>query len=149
MVDRLAVAQPGFLMRDHFTEGHPLWPDARRFDGGMIEPAVLLALAASVRWRGEAVGWEWGFERAAALAEHCRDVLRALDDVEVVEAGPQAGTLVTFLSRCGDPETVARALEAQGVLIRPLPKPRALRAALGFWNTEDDVARLASALRAL
>jgi L-cysteine/cystine lyase len=149
MVDGLAPAQPSFLMRDHFSDGHPLWPDARRFDGSMIEPAVLLALAASVRWRSEAVGWEWGFERSAALTAHAREVLRGVEGVDVVEPGPHAGTLVTFTCGRAEPENVARALEGQRVLIRPLPKPRALRASLGFWNDEDDVARLAAALRAL
>jgi len=149
MLDRLAVAQPSFMMRDHFTEGHPIWPTARRYDGTMIEPAVLLALSASIRWRRESVGWEWGYQRAADLAEHTRDVLRDADGVEVVEAGPDVATLVTFTSAQGAPEEVSRALEGQGVLIRPLPEPRALRASLGFWNDEDDVARLAAALRSL
>jgi L-cysteine/cystine lyase len=91
-------------------------------------------------------GWEtaldlppvWRFERAAAIAEHCRTELAATCEV-VGEAGQ--GTLVSFVPPGDAAETAARLYE-RGVVIRDLPRPGWARASCGWWTNEDDIERL-------
>ena len=59
--------------------------------------------------------------------------------VEVrTEAGQ--GTLIAFRVE-GDPPAVVRSAEEKGIIIRNLPDGW-LRASLGWWNDEADIARL-------
>ncbi len=44
------------------------------------------------------------------------------------------------------PDAVARRLAADGVIVRWMRRPEVLRASLGFFTTDEDVARLAAAL---
>jgi selenocysteine lyase/cysteine desulfurase len=55
------------------------------------------------------------------------------------------GTLVTFASP--DPLAERQRLAANGVLLRDIPGRPWLRASVGAWNDEDDIARLVEALR--
>ena len=85
---------------------------------------------------------EWSFERAAKMVALCRDeLLRA--GVEVRTEAGQA-TLVSFRVTRDPPEVVKRA-EAGGVVIRNLPDGW-LRASVGWWNDETDIARLVAFL---
>jgi L-cysteine/cystine lyase len=85
---------------------------------------------------------DWGVGRAAEMVERCR---RALVDagVEVrTEAGQ--GTLLSFRIP-GDPAEIVKRAEADGVVIRNLPDGW-LRASVGWWNDETDIARLVASV---
>jgi selenocysteine lyase/cysteine desulfurase len=62
--------------------------------------------------------------------------------------GPHAG-LVSFTVDGRAPEAVARRLAADGVIVRWVRRPEVLRASLGFFTTDADVARLADAVAAV
>jgi L-cysteine/cystine lyase len=64
---------------------------------------------------------------------------------EVIERG--ATTLVAWDAGSDDAATATRdRLADQGIVIRDLPGAARLRASVGAWNDEDDLARLVAAL---
>ena len=85
---------------------------------------------------------EWGIERAADMVARCREALVAAGIDVRTEAGQ--GTLVSFRVP-GDPPEVVKAAEVAGVVIRNLPDGW-LRASVGWWNDETDIARLVAFL---
>jgi len=56
-------------------------------------------------------------------------------------------TLVPFVAP-GDPAEAALRLYDAGVIVRDLPATGWLRASCGWWNNEEDIERLITALRA-
>jgi L-cysteine/cystine lyase len=113
-------------------------PGAARFDTGFTPPAQLAGLEAAL------TGLPDGrFARARSLAERCRELLLAAGH-DVVTAPGQA-TLVSFRSP-GDPVERRLALYERKVVVRDLPGTDLLRASVGWWNDEDDLARLVEGL---
>jgi L-cysteine/cystine lyase len=147
--DGLGLGQPGYLSRDLHTEGFPLWPGARRFDGASLAPASLRGLAESVRFRREVVGWQEGFEHALTMAERARALLRDLPRVELDHPTGPLATLVTFSVDGVDAKDANIALEQHGVLARHIERPRRVRISVGFWTSDEDLERLADVLRSL
>ena len=86
---------------------------------------------------------EWGLSRAAAMVAKCRAALLEAGVEVRTEAGQ--GTLVSFRT-AGDPADVVKQAEAAGVVIRNLPDGW-LRASVGWWNDETDIARLVASLQ--
>jgi L-cysteine/cystine lyase len=115
-------------------------PDASRFDPGWIGAGALAGLLASLEL-AEEVGEE-RFGRARGMAQRCSELL-AERGVEVVTE-PVEGTLVSF--RAEEPEALVAQLAEAGVVVRDLPGTGFVRASCGFWTSEDDLERLATAL---
>jgi L-cysteine/cystine lyase len=107
--------------------------DAGRLALVHVAPAMIAGLLAAVEDLPD-----WGFERAAALVARCRGALLGAG-VEVRTAAGQ-GTLVSFRVP-GDPAAVVKAADAEWIVIRNLPDGW-LRASIGWWNNEADIARL-------
>jgi selenocysteine lyase/cysteine desulfurase len=110
---------------------------ALRFDTGWLPTPGLAGLEAALD-----TAPEWRFERAAEMAERCR---RALAERFEVVSEPGQGTLVTFVAP-GDPAEEAARLYDAGVILRDLPRTGWLRASCGWWTSDDDIARLVTAL---
>ena len=90
--------------------------------------------------------------RDMALADALRERLTAIPKVTVTSPtkGPGRSGLVTFTVDGADPKQVAETLwERDRILVRDVPYPPAVRASLHFFNTEDEVARLAVVVEAL
>ena len=81
---------------------------------------------------------EWGFERAAAMVARCRQAL--IDAGAEVRTGAGQATLLSFRVP-GEPAEIVKRAEDAGVVIRNLPDGW-LRASVGWWNDEADIARL-------
>jgi L-cysteine/cystine lyase len=111
--------------------------DATRLAITHLAPAVVAGLLAAVESLPD-----WGFERAAAMVARCRQSLIEAG-VEVRTEGEQ-GPLVSFRV-AGDPAEVVKRAEGAGVVIRNLPDGW-LRASVGWWNDETDIARLVAFL---
>ena len=141
----LATAWPWYLSRDR-RPGEEVrdWTIARRLDAGTVTLTALAGLIAAVAWRAE-LGWESGFARAASLAAGARDLLSAVPSV-VVDRPQAPSTIVAFATPGRDPGDVVAAAEEVGVLIRHIPGHGLVRASVGFWNDEGDLARLAAAV---
>jgi L-cysteine/cystine lyase len=147
--DQLGLGQPGYLSRDIRSPGKPLWPGARRFDGASLAPSSLRGVAESVRFRRESIGWDAGFSRAVEMAERFRSVLAGLPRVRVdTPEGPLA-SLVTFEIEGVDAEAASAGLEQRGVLVRWIESPRRVRASVGFWTSDRDLAALCEAVSGL
>jgi L-cysteine/cystine lyase len=86
-------------------------------------------------------GWPQVYERAATLAAQLADTL-AERGRTVAPRG--ATTLVTW--EMPDSDAVPGRLAEQGIAIRSLPGTPYVRASIGAWNDESDLARLLAAI---
>jgi len=122
-----------------------LHEDARRLDTlSLSAETVACALAAFEVLRS--AGWEAIHERARGLAEQLAERLRGCGRELACESASElrGATLVSFYSP--DPVAERERLAARGVLLRDIPDRPWLRASVGAWNDEDDLARLLDAL---
>ena len=87
---------------------------------------------------------EWRFERAAATAERCRELLReAGADVVVPD---ERATLVSWRVPVEESAAVVARLAEAGVIVRDLPGRGLVRASVGWWTSDEDLERLVAAL---
>ncbi len=122
---------------------------AARYEIATVNRPGIRAMAANLTWLEESVGWEWIYARIGHLAQYARGALDQLEGVHVITpTGPQAG-LVTFKLDGYDPARVMSKLAEEGIILRFLEHPYALRISTGFYNTEADIDRLISALQAI
>jgi L-cysteine/cystine lyase len=137
--DRLRIAAPSYLSQDGYEPTGDFTPraGAARFDPGWTPPPALAGLDAALD-----LAPEWRFERAAATAARCRELLA--ERFDVVTAPGQA-TLVTFRVEDDSAELVKR-LYARGVVVRDIPGLGWIRVSCGWWTSDDDLERLLSGL---
>jgi L-cysteine/cystine lyase len=137
--DALRVAIPSYFAQESFEPGgrYVARAGAQRFDSGWTPVAALQGLVTALD-----LAPDWRFVRIAELAALCREALS--ERVEVVTPPGQAG-LVTFAPK-GDPEETAARLFEERIMVRNLPHTPWVRASTGWWNDEQDVARLAGAV---
>jgi L-cysteine/cystine lyase len=134
--ERLRVARPSYFSQSAYEPSGSFEPaaGAARFDTGWLSSAVLAGLLAAI-----AIRPDWAFERAAAQAARCRELLEPL--AEVVPGG---ATLVAF--RAEDPPALVARLAEERVVVREIPKTGLVRVSCGWWTNEDDLQRLTAAL---
>ncbi len=136
------VVAPSYVC---FENGHAgfdaaLRTDARRFDtASLSREAAAFSLAATKLLA--AAGFDAVYARSAALAARLADELAARGRT-VAPRG--ATTLVAFEDP--DPAATRARLADAGVIIRDLPGTPYVRASVGAWNDESDLARLLNAL---
>jgi L-cysteine/cystine lyase len=136
--ERLAIAAPSYLSQASYEELEFVpRPGAGRFDPGWTPPPSLAGLSAALD-----LAPEGRFERAAEMAARCRELLAGRFDVVTA---PGQGTLVSFRVE-GDSAELVKRLYEQGVVVRDVPKLGWIRVSCGWWTSEDDLARLLSAL---
>jgi L-cysteine/cystine lyase len=115
-------------------------PDARRHDAAALAlEQVVAALAAHATL--DAAGWPAVHERAARLAGRLAGLLA---DAGRTVAPRGTSTLVAWESP--DPAGERDRLAAAGVAVRDIPGTSYVRASVGAWNDEHDLARLVAAL---
>jgi selenocysteine lyase/cysteine desulfurase len=140
--EELVVRRPGAQYFEDFHAGldGPLSAEARRFDTPSLgrEPAALSLAALQVLL---GAGLDDVLDRARALAARLADELRATGRT----VAPRADTTLVSWEDPGPPAARER-LGAAGVVLRHLPDTPYLRASVGAWNDEEDLARLLAAL---
>ena len=122
--------------------------DAGRLNmpGSPYVPA-LAGMEASLRWFLDDVGADWAYQRIVANAARCRELLEAIDGVDVITPpGRHAGLLHFTVAGC-EPVGVEEELLRRNVLVRSMEVPACIRASTGFYNSEDDLQALAAGLR--
>jgi L-cysteine/cystine lyase len=87
---------------------------------------------------------EWSFERAARLAERCRELLRDAGADVVVPT--ERATLISWRAHGEKSDAVVRRLAAADVVVRDLPGTGLVRASVGWWTSDEDLERLVAAL---
>jgi L-cysteine/cystine lyase len=134
--ERLRVARPSYFSQSAHEPSGSFEPaaGAARFDPGWLSSAVLAGLLAALDVRPE-----WAYERAAAMAARCRELLAPL-----VELVPGDATLVAF--RAEEPPGLVARLAEEGVVVREIPKTGLVRVSCGWWTDENDLQRLVGAL---
>ena len=134
--ERLRVARPSYFSQSAHEPSGSFEPaaGAARFDPGWLSSAVLAGLLAALDVRPE-----WAYERAAAMAARCRELLAPL-----VEMVPGDATLVAF--RAEEPLGLVARLAEEGVVVREIPKTGLVRVSCGWWTDENDLRRLVGAL---
>jgi L-cysteine/cystine lyase len=138
-VDELFPAWPSYmsLAVKGRTLGFELHPGARRFDIGWLNGTLASWSLASLDVLEDA-GWDWVLERRAMLSERFADMLRERG-LEVVPR--DRSTLVTW--RHPDAADEVGRLLAERIVVRDIPGEDMLRASVGAWSTEEELARLA------
>lgn len=91
-------------------------------------------------------------EHSLALASRAKAALAAVPGVSITSPleGPGCSGLVTFSVEGWEPRDLVNALEAEhSVSIRAVSDPSCVRMSLAFFNTEDEVDRVADAVRGM
>jgi selenocysteine lyase/cysteine desulfurase len=138
-LDKVSVPWPGYgsLADAKQALDSPPAEHANRFDHG-FPPGMRSAWAlASLRVLEDA-GLDWVHERAATLAAGLADRLAERG----LQVGPRGrSTLVAWSAENVDTE-VARLAEA-GFVVRSIPSHSLIRASVGAWSSEEELAGLA------
>jgi len=123
-------------------------PGARRFEVGTLFWPALFGMREGLRWLEEDVGLDTVFARGQAITQRFREMLIALPGTTIHSPAAHAG-LTTFSVDGLDAAEVPDSLAERGVIIRPVHDPAWLRTSTGFFNNDDDLARLRDGLLAL
>jgi len=154
--DRLSLVSPTFVgystlenIDGYDLSGNflPARDSARRFEVGTVYRPGVYGMLANLKWLDETVGWEWIYRRIEHLAGYARNALQELPGTTILTPpGPQAG-LVTFNVDGLDPAKTMLKLGSDGIILRFIRHPYALRISTGFYNSEEDIDRLIATLR--
>jgi L-cysteine/cystine lyase len=138
--ESLAVRFPTYFSQSSFEPDGTFVPKegARRFDNSWLAPGLLAGIEAALD-----VHPAGALERARELAARCREALVEAGEDVVTE--PEQATLVSWRCR-GEPAALVSRLEEAGVIVRFLPGTGLVRASVGYWNDETDIARLIEAV---
>ncbi|GAC1578756.1 MAG: aminotransferase class V-fold PLP-dependent enzyme [Candidatus Dormibacteria bacterium] len=138
-LDALTVPWPGYgsLADPKDALRSPPAESAKRFDLG-FPPGVRSTWALASLAVLERAGWDWVHTRAADLAAGLAS--------DLTQRGLQVGprdrtTLVSW--HADDPEADVTRFAEAGFVVRSIPSHRFLRASVGAWSSEDELAELA------
>lgn len=149
-VSEVEITFAGYGTVDSFNIYGGILPkgNAQKFEQGTVQPANLAGQLQACRWLSGEVGLDWAYGRIRALAQAARELLSGVRGVTVVTPAEVAGLVTVQLAGVAANDAVT-ALTQQGIVVRTVPHPQSLRLATGFYNTEDELERLAGALGAL
>jgi len=141
VADTMVPAQAGYrsvketgVARPEFEDGAP------RFEVGTTNPAPYAGLARAIEII-EGIGYDAVRDRIERLTDRLK---AGLGDRLLSPRRFESG-LVTFAVE-DDPGTVVERLADEGIIVRSLPYPEAVRASIHAFNTEEDVDALLAAL---
>jgi selenocysteine lyase/cysteine desulfurase len=142
VLDELTVPWPGYgSLADAKQALESLPADgARRLDHG-FPPGVRSAWALASLGVFEDAGWEWVNQRAVEVAAGFAQQLAERG----LEVGPRGrSTLVSWKSKADDVDADVARLAQAGFVVRSIPSHGLIRASVGAWSSEDELARLAA-----
>jgi L-cysteine/cystine lyase len=152
LADAVVPAVAGALSYPVFdrASGGPRHPGARRFEATTFHRPSVVGFARSLGWLSMYVGLPWAIERAVRLAASAADRLSSIPGVTVVTPRARMGTLVSFRIAGWPASAVVAELGARAfAIIREVPPVEAARISVGFWNTDEELDRFASAVELL
>lgn len=124
--------------------------DARRFESSNYHRPSIVGMARSCGWLSMAVGLDWVYRRGAELARDAARRLAAVHGVEVLTPENRMATLVTFRIAGWGAQAVLDELGARVFAIaRTIVSLDAVRISVGFYNTEEELARFVDAVALL
>jgi len=119
---------------------YTLKPNAHRFERGTASPAPHVGMAAAIDLL-ESVGLDSIEARIEQLTDRLK---KAIPDEQLLSPVGFESGLVTIT--VDDPESVVERLANEGVRIRSLPEPAAVRASVHAFNTKQEVDALVDTL---
>ncbi|HEY7909392.1 MAG TPA: aminotransferase class V-fold PLP-dependent enzyme [Thermomicrobiales bacterium] len=127
---------------------------AGRFDVGSYNLSLLVGQKASTEYIRDEVGLDWAYARIKRLGEYAHKLLSGMKGITVVTPEEHLAGLVAFtVNGIGPTDLKNRLLAEHNVTIRDVNKyinnPDALRLATGFYNTEEDLDRMADGIKAV
>lgn len=123
--------------------------NAQRYEMGTVFRPMVKAMATHLTWLEEEIGWAWIYERVGNLADYLQNALKTVPHVQVITPSGKQSGLTTFLLEGYDPPRVVTKLDQEGIIIRYIGQPYALRVSTGFYNTEADIDRLIATLKTI
>ncbi len=142
-LDELTIPWPGYgslADASHALDSGPA-ETAARFDHG-FPPGLRSAWALASLSVFEDAGWEWVHTRAADLAAGLAERLAERGLV----VGPRGhSTLVAWEPRADDLDAEVGRLAEAGFVVRSILSHRLIRASVGAWSSEEELAALADA----
>ena len=122
---------------------------AKRYQFASLYPPAVKALGASLGWIADQVGWDWAYRRIRELGRYCHAAFARLDGVSLYLPEHAVVGLIHFRVAGVEPADLTARLGEQGLIIRHTPEPQLNRVATGFYNTEEEIDRLAQAITAI
>jgi selenocysteine lyase/cysteine desulfurase len=141
--DEVTVPWPGYGSLADAKQALDSGPaeDAGRFDLG-FPPGIRSVWALASLAVFEDAGWDWVHGRAADLAAGFADRLAERG----LEVGPRGrSTLVSWTATAEDVDAEVARLAQDGFVVRSIPSHGLIRASVGAWSSEDELAALAAA----
>ncbi len=126
------------------------WPDARRFEATNFHRPSIVGMARSIGWLSMYIGLDYVHRHGPARALAAARRLAAIDGVTVLTPIDRMATLVTFRIAGWTAQAALDELGARVFAIaRTIPSLDALRISVGFFNSEEELERLAGAVELL
>ena len=149
--DRFADIAPTYARYGQFeSSGYFIpAPGAKRYEIGEFYSPAVAAQEAALRWLRDEVGFDWAYDRIATLGADFRRRLASIDGATIITPSESMAGLVNFTVTGLSPQEVTAQLYDRGYTIRYVetaPCTVSARASVGWWNTEEEVAGLASAI---
>jgi L-cysteine/cystine lyase len=119
---------------------------AKRYQFASLYPPAVKALGTSLGWIADQVGWDWAYRRIHELGRYCHAALAQLAGVSLYLPEQAVVGLIHFTVAGVEPADLTTRLGEQGIIIRHTPEPQLNRVATGFYNTEEEIDRLAQAI---
>jgi L-cysteine/cystine lyase len=151
-LDRLVPAGAGWFSFEHGDSAGDAtwWPDARRFEASNYHRPSIVGMSRSLGWLSMYVGLDYvhrtGMMRARAMAHR----LAGIEGVTVLTPTDRMATLVTFRIVGWTASAALDELGARAFAIaRTIASLEAIRLSVGFFNTEEELERLAGIVELL
>jgi L-cysteine/cystine lyase len=126
------------------------YPDARRFQASGYHRPSVVGLGRSVGWLTMYIGLDWIHGRGTALARAAADRLAGIDRVRLLTPRNRMSTLVTFRIDGWTGDALVDELGSRTfAIVRSIPDLDACRLSVGFFNTEDEIERVAQTVALL
>ncbi|WP_408957232.1 aminotransferase class V-fold PLP-dependent enzyme [Natrinema sp. 74] len=138
--DRSPAAIGYRSVTDETADDYRYAAGARRFEVGTASPVPYAGLTEALATLEE-IGIETIQRRIEALTDRLKD---GLPDERLLSPRSYESGLVTI--DVDDPESTVDRLADRGIVVRPLPKPDAIRASIHAYNSRADVDALLEAL---
>ena len=151
-IERFTPALGGYFAFEHAdgTGDAAWWPDGRRFESSGYHRPSVVGMARSIGWLSMYVGLDFVHRRGTALAAAAAARLTAIPGVTVLTPAHAMATLVTFRIAGWPAQPALDELGSRVFAIaRTITSLDALRISVGFFNSEEELERLAEAVALL